>query len=75
MTWRRSVRWQTGLSRALRVLEDLLLVQVGELLAEALQVAEGVLVDEADQAEQLQQGVLQRRGGEQQLVPCRRAPA
>ena len=33
-----------------------------------LQVAEGVLVDEADEAEQLQQRVLQRRRGEQQLV-------
>ena len=57
-----------GLQPRLQRLEDLLLVQIGELLAEALQVAEGVLVDEADQAEELQQRVLQRRRGEQQLV-------
>ncbi len=50
------------------VVEDLLLAEVRELLAEALQVAEGVLVDEADQAEQLEQRVLERRRGEQQLV-------
>ena len=57
-----------GLEPRLERLEDLLLAQIGELLAEALQVAERVLVDEAHQAEQFEQGVLQRRRREQQLV-------
>ncbi len=59
-----------GLEAGFEHLESLLLFQVGELLAEALEVAEGMLVDEAHQAEQLQQGVLQRRRGEQQFVPA-----
>ena len=49
-------------------LKHLLLAEIGELLAETLEVAEGVLVDEADEAEEFEQRVLQRRGGEQELV-------
>ena len=49
-------------------LEYLLLIEIGKLLTEALQVAEGVFVNEAHQAEQLQQRVLQWRRREQQLV-------
>jgi hypothetical protein len=57
-----------GLEARLERLEYLLLIQIGELFAEAFQVAEGVFVDETDQAEQLQQGILQGRRREQQLV-------
>ena len=57
-------RLESGLER----LEYLCLAEVGELLAETLEVAEGMLVDEADEAEELQERVLQGRGGEQQLV-------
>ena len=39
------------------------------MLAKALQVAKGVLVDEADQAKEFEQRVLQRCSREQQLVP------
>ncbi len=42
-------------------LEHVLLTDVSVLFAEALQVAEGVLIYETHQAEQLQQRVLQRR--------------
>ena len=49
-------------------MKNLLLIQIGELLTEALEVAKGVLVDKADQTEQLQQGVLQWRSRKQQLV-------
>ena len=52
----------------LQRLENLVLIKAGELFAKALQVAEDVVIDKADQAEQLQQRILQRRGGEQQLV-------
>ena len=68
MTCRRSVRWQIGFRRALSVSKDLLLGQIGELLAKALEIAEGVLVDDADQTEEFQQRVLQRRRRQQQLV-------
>ncbi len=47
--------------------EHLLLGQVAELLAEALEVAEDLVVDDADQAEQLEERVLERRGREQEL--------
>ena len=49
--------------------EDLGLAEIGELLLEALQVAEGVFVDEADEAVEFQQGILQGGGGKQKLVP------
>ena len=39
------------LEARLERLEYLLLIQIGELFAKAFQVAEGVLVDEADQPE------------------------
>ena len=68
VTCRRRVRWQTGFSRAFSVSKTCSLAEVGELLAEALEIAEDVLVDEADEAEQFEQRVLQRRGGEQELV-------
>ena len=55
----------------LKRLEDQFLTEVGELVAEALEVAEAVLVDEAHEAEEFEQRVLQRRGGEQQLVLAR----
>lgn len=44
-----------GLEARLERLENLLLIQIGELLAEAFQIAEGVFVDETHQAEKLQQ--------------------
>ena len=56
------------LESCLEGMKYLLLIEVGELLTEALEVAEGMFVDKAHQTEQLQQGVLQRRGREQQLV-------
>ena len=52
----------------LECLKNLLLGQIGELLAKALEVAESVLVDDADEAEEFEQRVLQRRGREQKLV-------
>ncbi|OIQ71762.1 hypothetical protein GALL_466190 [mine drainage metagenome] len=57
-----------GLEAGLEHLENPFLFQIGELLAETLQVAEGMFVDETHQAEQLQQGDLQRRRRQQQLV-------
>ena len=57
-----------GLEARLERLEYLLLIQIGELLAEAFQVAEGVFVYETHQTEQFQQGILQGRRREQQLV-------
>ena len=56
-----------GLEAALQGLKDLLLAEIRKLLAEALEVAEGMLVNEADEAEQFEQRVLQGRGREQQL--------
>ena len=47
--------------------EDLVLAQIGELLPEALEVPEGVVVDEADQPEKFEQRVLERGSREQEL--------
>lgn len=58
-------RFETVLER----LKNLLLIQIGELLAEALEIAEGVLVDEANESEQFKQRILERRRSQQQLVP------
>ena len=52
---------------SLQGVENLLLTQVGELFTEALEVAEGVFVDEANQAEQFEERVLERGGGEEQF--------
>ena len=49
-------------------IENLLLAEIGELIAETAEIAEGVIVDDADEAEEFEQGVLQRSGGEQELV-------
>ncbi len=57
-----------GFEPRLQRLENLFLIEIGKLFAEALRVAKHVLVDEADQTKQFQQGVLQRRGGKQKLV-------
>jgi hypothetical protein len=38
--------------------EDLLLCEVAELLPEALEISEDLVIDDADQTEQLEQGVL-----------------
>ena len=54
-----------GFEPCLERLEHLLLIEIGKLFAETFQVAEGMLIDKTDQPEQLQQGVLQGRGGEQ----------
>jgi hypothetical protein len=48
-------------------LEGGLVGDARELLPEARQVSEDTIIDEADQSEELQQGILQRRRGEQQL--------
>ena len=62
-----------GLEPRLERLEYLFLAEIGELLAETLQVAKCMLVDEAHEAEQFQQRVLERRRGEKQLVlACQR---
>ena len=53
-----------GFEPCLECLEHLLLIEIGKLFAETFQVAEGMLIDKTDQPEQLQQGVLQGRGGE-----------
>ena len=50
-------------------MKDLLLGQVGELFAKALEIAECVLVNDADETEQFQQRILERRRRQQQLVP------
>ena len=60
-------RFQPRLERG----EHLVLGETGELVAEAFEVAESVLVNEADEAEQFEQRILQRRGGEQELVLAR----
>ena len=49
--------------------ENLVLGQVGELLAKTLEIAEGVLVDDAGKAEEFEQRVLQRRSRQKKLVP------
>src|SRR5687767_11838470 len=56
-----------GCKSTLERCEDLLLCEVAELLAEALEISEDLVIDDADQAEELEQGVLQRRGGEKKL--------
>ena len=62
-----------GLEPRLESLEHLLLVEIDKLFTEALQVAKDVFINETHQAEQLQQRILQRRSGEQQLVlACQR---
>lgn len=48
-----------GCDPAPQMLEGLLMIDPGVLAAEAVEVAEDPLVDDADQAIQLQQGVLQ----------------
>ncbi len=48
--------------------ENLVLSQVGELLTETLEIAEGVLVDDAGETEEFEQRILQRRGREKKLV-------
>ena len=55
VTCRRSVRWQIGLRRRLKRIETPGPGQIGELLAETLEIAERVFVDEAYQPEQFQQ--------------------
>lgn len=55
-------------------MEHLLPIQIGELLAEALEITESVFVNEAHQAEEFEQGVLQWCGGEQQLGRVRERP-
>jgi hypothetical protein len=57
-----------GFNTSLKGIEHLRLVEVGELLPEAFQVAEGVLIDEAHQSEELQEGILQRGRRQQQFV-------
>jgi hypothetical protein len=51
------------------------ILELPELSAEAVQIAKHALIDKADQAVQLQQGVLQRRGGQQDLVRQRQGIA
>ena len=63
-----------GLQAPCRRCEHLSCVEIGELLAEALEVAEDVFVDEADQAEQLEKRVLERRCGQQQFRRRRQRP-
>ena len=48
--------------------KHLILGQIGKLFAEAFQVAKRVFINEADQAKQFEQGILQGRGGQQELV-------
>src|SRR5262249_14648968 len=47
--------------------EDLLLCKIAELLSEALEISEDLVIDDADESEQFEQRILQRRGGEKQL--------
>ena len=54
-----------GLQPLLQVREIGVVAEPREAGAEALQVAEGEVVDDADQAVEFQQRVLQRRGREQ----------
>ena len=54
---------QPGLER----LEDLLLAEIRKLLAKALEITEGVLVDEAHEAEELQEGVLEGCSSQKEL--------
>ena len=52
----------------LQVVEVVVVAQAREAGAVALQVAEGEVVDDAHQAVEFQQRVLQRRGGQQHLA-------
>ena len=67
----RSVRLQIGRSRSLSPSKSAVAREPRELRAEALQVAEGELVDDADQAVELQERVLKRRRREQHLLKGR----
>src|SRR5581483_25289 len=49
-------------------IEHLGLAEIGKLFAKALQVAENVFVDEANESEQFEQRILKRRRREQQFV-------
>ena len=57
-------RLETGLE----CLKDLLLGQIGKLLAKALEITEGPLVNDADEAEEFKERVLQWRCREQQFA-------
>jgi hypothetical protein len=50
----------------------LLLCKVAELLPEALEIAEDLVIDDADEPEQFEQRVLQRRDGKKELRRVRR---
>jgi len=52
----------------LESLEDLLLAEVRELFSEAREVAETVIVDDADETKEFEQRVLERRRGQQQFM-------
>ena len=52
----------------LQCLEDFLVIQMEKLLPKAAEVAEGVFVDEADEAVQFEQRVLERRRREQEFL-------
>jgi len=56
-----------GLQARLKHLEHPGVMQIGELLAEALEVTKGALVDKTDQSVQFQKRILQRSGGEEQF--------
>jgi len=56
-----------GSETKLQRLEGAFLAEVGELLAEAFQIAEGVIVDERDEPVEFEQGILERRRGQQHL--------
>ena len=56
-------RFQAGLE----CVEDLLLGQIGKLIAEAFDITKCVLVNDAHKAEEFEERVLQRSGGQQQL--------
>ena len=47
--------------------ENVLVIDGGKLFAKTLQVAKRLFVDEADEAEEFEQGVLERGRREQQL--------
>ena len=53
--------------------KDLLLCKVAELLSEALEISEDLVIDDADETEQLEQRVLQRRCGEKNFGALARA--
>ena len=49
-------------------MENLILSQICELLAKTLEIAESVLVDDACEAEQFEQRILQRRRREEKFM-------